>query len=183
MKEALLTPLACPQCRGQLTLKEEVFCGQEIVSGILSCNGCRRTYPIVRGIPRFVSTDNYASSFSFEWNRFRTTQLDSVNHRGESESRFQASLDFPLDRLRGMLVLDAGCGMGRFAEVALKYEAKVIGMDLSSAVEAASENLGTHLDAYFIQADLFAPPFREGTFDLVYSLGVLHHTPVRPVRP
>lgn len=177
MKESLLALLACPHCRSRLFLKEEALRGQEIVSGFLGCNGCGRAYPVVGGIPRFVPANNYASSFSFEWNRFRTTQLDSVNHRGESESRFQESLDFPLKGFRGMQVLDAGCGMGRFAEVALKYGAMVVGMDLSLAVDAAAENLRTHPDAHFVQADLFAPPFREETFDLIYSLGVLHHTP------
>lgn len=177
MKEALPTLLACTNCRNDLTFKEEELHGLEIVSGILSCDGCGRTYPVVDGIPRFVPGDDYASSFSFEWNRFRTTQLDSANGRGESESRLRASLDFPVEGLRGILVLDAGCGMGRFAEVALKYGATVVGMDLSLAVDAASQNLGVHHNAHFVQADLFALPFPDETFDLVYSLGVLHHTP------
>lgn len=177
MKEALLRLLACTHCRNGLTLKEEEFHGLEVLSGVLGCDGCGMTYPVVKGIPRFVPGDDYANNFSFEWNRFRTTQLDSANGRGESESRFQRSLDFPLKALRGMQVLDAGCGMGRFAEVALKYGATVVGMDLSLAVDAAAQNLRVHPNAQFVQADLFALPFRDETFDLVYSLGVLHHTP------
>jgi len=32
-------------------------------------------------------------------------------------------------------------------------------------------------NVHLFQADIFALPFRESTFDLAYSIGVLHHTP------
>jgi SAM-dependent methyltransferase len=48
-------------------------------------------------------------------------------------------------------------------------------MDLSEAVVAAHANLGDRVR--IIQADLFHAPFAPGTFDIVYSIGVLHHTP------
>jgi SAM-dependent methyltransferase len=50
-------------------------------------------------------------------------------------------------------------------------------VDLSLAVEAAHANLGERPNVRILQADLFRLPFRPGTFDLIYSLGVLHHTP------
>jgi len=37
--------------------------------------GCR--FPVVRGIPRFVSSDNYAAAFGWQWTHFRRSQLDS----------------------------------------------------------------------------------------------------------
>lgn len=46
------------------------------------------------------------------------------------------SLDFPLEGLAGKLLLDVGCGMGRFAEIVLKYGGIVVGADLSYAVDA-----------------------------------------------
>ena len=48
---------------------------------------------------------------------------------------------------------------------------------MSLAVEAAFKNLGRDKNVNFIQADIFNLPLREGTFDFIYSLGVLHHTP------
>lgn len=175
MRPELLSILGCPDCGG--VLRPRTQAAGDLTSGRLSCGRCGAAFPIVQSIPRFVISDEYVQSFSFEWNRFRRTQLDSTNGRGESEARFRQSFDFPLEDLNGKLVLDAGCGMGRFMEVALKYGATVVGIDLSLAVEAAHENLAHHPEAHFVQADLFRLPFRPETFDLIYSLGVLHHTP------
>jgi SAM-dependent methyltransferase len=50
-------------------------------------------------------------------------------------------------------------------------------VDLSLAVEAAHRNLRGRPGVRILQADLFALPFRPGSFDVIYSLGVLHHTP------
>jgi SAM-dependent methyltransferase len=125
-----------------------------------------------------VLSDDYAASFSFEWKRFATTQLDSARRWQESEERLRQSLDFPLEDLKGRLVLDAGCGMGRFAEVVAKYGGSVVAVDLSYAVEVAARNLAPWRDTVgCLQADLRALPLRASTFDLIYSLGVLHHTP------
>lgn len=177
MKAQVLDLLACPGCGNALQLADAAGPMQEIESGTLICSGCRTAFPVEHSIPRFVGSDSYVKSFSFEWTRFRITQLDSATGRGESEQRFRQSIDFPLEGLADRLVLDAGCGMGRFAEVALKYGATIVGVDLSLAVDAAHQNLGSHPRAHFVQADLFRLPFREETFDLIYSLGVLHHTP------
>jgi SAM-dependent methyltransferase len=94
-----------------------------------------------------------------------------------SEERFQENLDVPLESFKGKLVLDAGCGMGRFAEVVAKYGATVVAVDLSYAVDAAATNLSRWEHAHVLQADLRRLPLRQGVFDFVYSLGVLHHTP------
>lgn len=147
-----------------------------MLEGQLSCpNG--HSYPVRRGIPRFVASDAYTGSFSYEWQRFRRTQLDSATGRGDTRDRLQASLNFPLEQLQGKLVLDAGCGMGRFAEVVHRYGATYVGMDFSYAIDAAYDNTGHLPNVHFVQADLFQPPFDNDVFDLVMSLGVLHHTP------
>jgi SAM-dependent methyltransferase len=143
----------------------------------LRCARCSTVIPIQKGIPRFVNSDGYAASFSFEWNRFRTTQLDSISGLAESEERFKQNLDMPIESLRGKLVLDAGVGCGRFAEVALRAGAQVVGIDLSYAVDAAACNLKGWDGITLFQADLLQLPFKEESFDFIYSLGVLHHAP------
>jgi SAM-dependent methyltransferase len=97
--------------------------------------------------------------------------------REASESAFQNRIDFPLTDLNNSLVLDIGCGMGRYVEVAAKVGANVTGVDLSFAIDAAFENVGRKPNVHLIQADIFNLPFLPETFDFIYSFGVLHHTP------
>jgi SAM-dependent methyltransferase len=134
-------------------------------------------FAITRGVPRFVDQDAYTTSFSYEWQRFARTQLDSFTGRTDTRDRLQASLNFPLEELRGKLVLDAGCGMGRFAEIVHRFGGEYVGLDYSFAIDAAYANGGHLPGVHFVQADLFHPPFADDLFDLVMSLGVLHHTP------
>jgi SAM-dependent methyltransferase len=52
-----------------------------------------------------------------------------------------------------------------------------VGVDLTRAVDAAARNLRAWPNVHLVQADITALPFRDETFDVVYSIGVLHHTP------
>ena len=121
---------------------------------------------------RFVEQSNYANSFGQQWQRFSTTQLTPKL----SEADLQYKTGLREADIRGKLILDVGCGMGRFAEVATRWGARVIGVDLSVAAEVAAQNLA---DRSFValQADVFSLPFLPESFDCIYSVGVLHHTP------
>ena len=165
LADRVLGILRCLQCKGAV-LREE--------TGLI-CADCQRRYPVVKGVVRFVDTQHYAGSFGFQWLTFRDTQLDTETSR-RSEADFRRRTGFTPEDLAGKLVLDVGCGMGRFAEVATRWGAYVVGIDLSLAEEAASENLRDR-DAAFFQADVFHLPFAPGSFDYIYSIGVLHHTP------
>ena len=177
MKLSMVQWLQCPACGESLTCQVGTQEGQEVREGTLVCGGCRANYPIVRSVPRFVASDGYVGNFSFEWTVHRTTQVDSQSGRSDSADRFAQSLPFPLQDLKGKLVLDVGCGTGRFAEVVLKHGGTVIGVDLSFAVDSAFANMGEHPNMHIAQADIFHLPLKRGCFDLIYSLGVLHHTP------
>jgi uncharacterized protein YbaR (Trm112 family)/ubiquinone/menaquinone biosynthesis C-methylase UbiE len=177
MKARLLDLLVCPICKGELSLRTDQASGDDIMSGTLTCGACRAGYRIAGGIPRFVVQDGYAESFGDEWHRFRTVQLDSVNGTKESEDGFRLKLGLGTADVRGRLVLDAGVGAGRYAEVMARWGAEVVGVDLTRAVDAAAENLRAWPGVHLVQADIFALPFRDETFDIAYSIGVLHHTP------
>jgi SAM-dependent methyltransferase len=154
--------LRCPSCHSALEARAQEY----------SCTVCGSKFPVVRGIVRFVNADNYARNFGVQWEQFSRTQL-----RPEvSERNFRRKTGLREEDLRGKLVLDVGCGMGRFADVATRWGAQVIGVDLSVAAEVAARNLADR-DFLAFQADVFALPFAPETFDCIYSVGVLHHTP------
>jgi len=177
MKTCALGFLVCPACRDPLALRVEATDGGEVMTGGLRSPGCGREYPILRGVPRFVDSQAYASSFGFQWNRFARVQLDSFNGTRQSERTLEATTGWRAEDYRGRRVLDAGVGAGRFAEVAATHGGEVVGVDLTTAVDAAWANVGRHPRVHLLQADIFAMPFRPGSFDLAYSMGVLHHTP------
>jgi ubiquinone/menaquinone biosynthesis C-methylase UbiE len=139
------------------------------------CGGCKERIPVRNGIPRFVDVENYAGSFGIQWNRFSKTQIDSALGTNRSERRFLEETLWSPDEISGRHVLDAGCGAGRFSEVALKYGAKLVAVDFSSAVEAANENL-KHESRLIIQGDLSKLPIKNASFGYIYCIGVLQHT-------
>jgi SAM-dependent methyltransferase len=176
MKRKLLDILRCPDCGGTLTLSIATATETEIEEGSLACS-CGAVFPIVRAIPRFVATTNYGDSFGLQWNRFRSTQLDSHSGLPISRSRFYEFSGWQPSELKGALVLDVGCGAGRFTEISLAAGAELVAIDISNAVDACWSNFHNHPQLHVVQANLYALPFAPETFDRVYCFGVLQHTP------
>jgi SAM-dependent methyltransferase len=161
----ILPILRCNSCNTPLEQQDSGY----------RCPSCGRTFPVVRGVARFVEPHSYADSFGYQWNRYATTQLDRSGGK-ESEKDFMVRTGLRREEFKDKLVLDVGCGMGRFAEVATRWGATVVGIDLSTAVERAVQNLADRKFLGF-QADGFHLPFAPESFDSIYSVGVLHHTP------
>ena len=180
MKAGLVEDLVCPLSADPLRLESE---GEaEVETGWLVCDGCGRDWAIRGGIPRLVPPDlvqqheDTASAFGWQWQHF-------AEFHPEFEEQFLDWLD-PIDRafFAGKRVLDAGCGTGRHAYLAARFGAReVVALDLSGAVEAARVNLRELDDVHVVQGDLLRLPLRTaargGGFDLIYSIGVLHHLP------
>ena len=196
MRRSLVEDLRCPLSSDPLTLVSAPG-DEEIEAGELVCTGCGTRWPVRNGIPRLVPPDlveqqhRTADAFGWQWQHF--TEM----HR-EFEAQFLDWLQ-PIrpEFFRDRRVLDAGCGTGRHAQFAVAYGARdVFALDLSDAVETARGNLARFENVHVLQGDLLRPPFATaadgGGFDLVYSIGVLHHLPdpregfrslVRFVRP
>lgn len=136
-------------------------------------------FEILRGVPRFVVSSGYATHFGLQWKTFRRTQLDSYTGFPISRDRLHECLGDKVWRsLKGKQVLECGCGAGRFTEVLLDREALVTSVDLSDAVESASENCANRdYPCRFAQADILNLPFDPQGFDLVLCIGVIQHTP------
>lgn len=180
MKLSLLPLLACPACAGALEfamLESHPREGFELEAGTLRCRGCAKTYPIIDGVPRLRPGDaladgrvaRTAESFGFEWHRY-------PGSRPIDRDIFLEEIQLPPEALKGMLTLDAGCGMGRFTTVALTLGAEVVALDLSDALTRLIAEMRTNPRLHVVQGDLLHPPFKPRSFDVVFSHGVIHHT-------
>ena len=175
MRREHLDLLVCPSCRGALVLSAAQ--GEApILDGELGCPVCATTYPIRGGVPRFVPPGNYAAGFGLQWNTHARTQYDSFNGTRISETRFFAQTKWPR-QLAGEVVLEVGSGSGRFTEQIASTGATVVSLEYSTAVDANFAANGSRPNVLIIQADLYAMPLREASFDRVVCIGVLQHTP------
>jgi ubiquinone/menaquinone biosynthesis C-methylase UbiE len=133
--------------------------------------------PVIDGIPRFVESGSYASLFGDQWKEYKKTQLDSYTNTTISKDRMDRCLGPLKDSIAGKLVLETGCGAGRFTEVLLQKRTKLVSSDISSAVEVNQENFPVNDNHLIVQADINDMPFEDETFDIVICMGVIQHTP------
>ena len=129
MRIELLDILCCPNTGQRLSLEQLEYKDEEIYYGWLVTEGGQHRYPIRNFIPRFVPGSNYADNFGIQWNKFRQNQLGSFSGHPISANRFWKATGWKPGELIDQWILDAGCGAGRFAEVALQAGAKVVALD------------------------------------------------------
>jgi len=162
-----VTPADCNECYTR-----------EVDTGTISCV-CGKTYPIVRGIPRFLP-DNLAAdlkkaqeTFSYEWKMFRFGERNwgqDIEHR---KGLFLDAMGASPEDLRGKLILDAGCGSGLLSmEMAKSFGMEVVALDLAFGIENAYKK-NTNPYVYYLQGSVLSLPFRPQAFDRLYCAGVL----------
>jgi SAM-dependent methyltransferase len=163
--------LACPICGGALAVD-------------WSCRGCGGHFDAPDGIPNLrlrgdARTDTVRRFYDrtpFPGYPPRES-LDALHARAE-RSAFARLLN---DAIPGdARIADIGCGTGQMCLYLARADRRVIGVDLARASllvgAAAARRFG--LDrVQFLEADLRRPGLRGGAFDVIYSSGVLHHTP------
>ncbi|MFA6092451.1 MAG: methyltransferase domain-containing protein [Elusimicrobiota bacterium] len=180
MKLTLLPLLACPSCGGALNfsrLAQMPREGEDLKEGTLACGRCAQEYPILDSIPRLLPPEGLdrrnlktRESFGWEWLRYPGAMP-------EDRAVFLEETQIPAEDWKGMRVLDAGCGMGRYARIARSLGAEVVALDLSDGILRLVAQSERDPLLHLVQGDLLHPPFQDGVFDAAYSLGVLHHTP------
>jgi len=143
VKERLLQYLSCPACVGAIALASSATTeADEIIEGQLSCIVCTRTWPVVRGVPRFASPETVeedkaatAANFGWQWQHF--TQFDEKYEQQFLGWIAPVTPEFFKDKV----VLEGGCGKGRHTQLAAQWGARdVIGIDLGITLLSA-ENL------------------------------------------
>ncbi len=186
MREALLDFIACPECGGDLEGNFETWDGEEAMEGSLGCASCDAEYPLVRGVPRMNASmtglENVARTFGYEWRSFHDGEFEDETVFGRTPEEdwryFLEGLAVQEPELAGTAVLDAGCGSGRLTRQIGEHGAGVvIGLDMNDAVEHVFQSTRDAENVHIVQGNIMSLPFKRHVFDLVWSNGVIHHTP------
>lgn len=171
-KRTILEKLVvCPSCQGPLDMRTDCY----------MCRNCARAYPGKQGIPRFVNTlsDDEAQvkrSFNLEHLRYKDSHY--LHFTPRLVQQWLDDIQVPAEYFKGKLVLDAGCGSGRWTYAMASLGATVVAADLTDAGVEITHQATVQLEnVAVLQASVFHLPFRPESFDLVVSWGVLHHTP------
>lgn len=117
------------------------------------------------------------ANFGFEWLEYARFGWDDPVYNLQFERQMFERKSFldPLG-LANRIVLDAGCGNGRYTYWAAQSARYAFGIDLGDGVESAALNAASLPNVQIVQADIFKVPFAPATFDAVFSIGVLMHT-------
>jgi len=130
--------------------------------------------------PEFITSNDWTEEFDDEWRKLPFLSNFDQKINFETAATFAAKTGFAPEELKDKLVLDVGCGSGRFLDILAKSEVKVVGIDPTSAIDSAGEILakrGLNEKVGLVQCGIEDMPFHEETFDFIFSIGVLHHTP------
>lgn len=112
-------------------------------------------------------------SFGEEWNKFDTFSSKEILNIG---SEYFDIVDEGMLN-KSSVVLDMGCGTGRWTKYVASKAKFIEAIDPSNAVISASKMLKNEDKVRITQAEVSNIPFPDESFDFVFSLGVLHHIP------
>lgn len=131
--------------------------------------------------PSFARVRAFYEELPFNYESSTIGQASMIREANQIET-YSPLADF-LRSSKALRVLDAGCGAGWFTNSAAHYyDCHATGVDFcTKALErarATAMELGTHTTTRFIEADLFhvEEALPAESFDVMNSLGVLHHT-------
>jgi arsenite methyltransferase len=189
MKPALRALLADPIDFQPLTLQDANENDEIAIGWLQSANGKR--YPVINGIPRLLpdfdeKQSQTSDTFGFKWKKRDTydqpTMLASHAKWMLERYGFESVDDWAQAFSKQRRIMDLGCGSGFSSSVWLNSEAwsgdaMWVGVDVSEAIDVAQERLSHRPNTHFIQGDALQLPFPDATFDVIFSEGVLHHTP------
>lgn len=179
MKRETLALLCCPVCRAGLSLREEDS-GGAVEEGHLLCSQCTHSFPIKKGIPRFIRPEDLSGlnrRFARHYDRLSYvyalfTKVAFLPMGGERKARKEI-----LDRLElnGGRTLEVSIGPG--VNLPYLFESstvgEVYGLDISlgqlDRCHSFVRRRGWEVDLFLGTAE--ALPFKDGHFDSVFHIG------------
>jgi ubiquinone/menaquinone biosynthesis C-methylase UbiE len=169
------TAISAPQSESPAAGREKVAAGSRLKSNV----------PIpqsqVKGrVQRFWQNSPCDSWFTNEKPGTFAFYRSLDEHRYKVHPRLQSAVGF--EKTKGLRVLEIGCGCGSEAERFARAGAHYTAIDLTNAAVSITRTRFQleGLQGRFTQGDAENLPFADSSFDLVYSHGVLHHTPDTP---
>ncbi len=112
-------------------------------------------------------------SFGEEWQKFSSFSEAEIKNIGDEY--FDIVDESILNS--NSIVLDMGCGSGRWSKYLAPNVKFIEAIDPSDAIFSATKLLSNVNNIRTTQASSDNIPFNDETFDFVFSLGVLHHIP------
>lgn len=138
-----------------------------------------REYPGNKVIAEFTSDgkqnvdDKVVESFGQEWSKFDSFEEEEIEKIGNEYFDILP----PELYATNISVLDVGCGTGRWTRYLAKRVGMIDAVDPSEAIFVADRFLKEFPHIRLTKATSEALPFADYTYDLVMSIGVLHHIP------
>ena len=145
-----------------------------------------RRFRISNGVADFTGAadagqQQTSDSFGYKWNRqpdWGFMPEHQAVMRQVWNDVFGWTNEQTLEHLmRGRVVLDAGCGSGASLGQFIDWPSAIVAADISDAIYACQRRFGDRANVTFVKADVARLPFADGVFDVIWSAGVLHHTP------
>jgi ubiquinone/menaquinone biosynthesis C-methylase UbiE len=188
--------LVCPICHGNLSA----------VDDIARCNACGINFYKNKNIFSFICREMYQSDEEYRnaiqiidfWGKGWEKRLAEPEHKYiflldqqgiknyiEDNVNFQKDNDFLMEHeidlrnIQGKTALNIGCGAGTESLILAYYGAHCIAMDITAQAAEAADRLIkiVETNGYGIQGDARFLPLESESVDLIYSSGVLHHSP------
>jgi ubiquinone/menaquinone biosynthesis C-methylase UbiE len=117
--------------------------------------------------------DKTVNSFGEEWTKFSDFSEKEIQTLGDEYFDIVTSEHIN----KNSVVLDMGCGTGRWTKYLSSKVKFVEAIDPSDAILSAAHLLKNEKNVRISKAGSESIPFEDNTFDFVFSLGVLHHIP------
>jgi len=127
--------------------------------------------------------DQIRAAYSKTWKLFDYSSDKTWGWTIEDRKRvFLDDIGLRAEDLQGIRILDAGCGNGTLTAAMGAFAAEVVGIDLNDGLGLANQNKANFAGAFhenvnYVQGNLFRPPLKPETFDLIYCSGAVHRTP------